>query len=155
MRKYEKLPEKYQSYHIIIFDGDCGLCETSVRFIIKHDRKSYFHFVSQSSSLGKYLLKKYRLDTIDSIVYISDNKAYSYSDGILEIIKHLDVPYRYLDTLRIIPKRLRDGIYKLIAKYRRDFFSKETHCIIVDDKTRARFLNQLQTLQKEKDDSLS
>lgn len=55
---------------IILFDGVCNLCEASVQFVIKYDKKDVFRFVALQSDLGKELIKHIGLDNknIDSVV---------------------------------------------------------------------------------------
>jgi len=126
---------------IILFDGVCNLCNGSVQFIIKHDSKSVFYFTSQQSKLGKKLIKKYRLEQFDSIVLVSDNRVYLYSDAIVEIVKELDSGLKHLYVFRFVPKTLRDKLYKLFAKYRYTIFGKKEYCMIPSKKLQKRFLH--------------
>ncbi|CAA6821526.1 MAG: Thiol-disulfide oxidoreductase [uncultured Sulfurovum sp.] len=130
-----------ENQNIILFDGVCNLCEASVQFIIKHDNKNYFYFTSQSSALGKKLLKKYDLDQVDSIALLQNNKAYTHSDAGLEIARHLDGWYKYLYVFRFVPRILRDGLYKLVAKYRYKVFGKKEHCMMPNEALKSRFLD--------------
>ena len=84
MRKSEETLKKYENYNIVLFDGVCNLCESSIQFIISHDSKQHFHFTSQTSELGKVLLEAYKLENIDSIIYLTKGKVYSYSTAALE-----------------------------------------------------------------------
>ena len=127
--------------NIILFDGVCNLCEASVRFIIKHDKKNYFYFASQSSKLGKKLLKEYHLEEIDGIVLIENNMAYIYSDAALKIAKNLDGYYKYLYAFRFIPKVFRDVLYKLVARYRYKVFGKKDSCMIPSSAFKDKFLD--------------
>jgi len=127
--------------NIILFDGVCNLCETSVQFIIKHDKNAYFHFASQQSEIGAKLLKKHKLEEFDTIVLISNNHAYLYSDALLEISKHLDGAIKYMAIFRFLPRSFRDFIYKIIAKYRYKFFGKKESCIMPTLEMQSRFLD--------------
>lgn len=129
-----------KNQNIILFDGVCNLCESSVQFIIKHDRQNYFHFASQSSELGQKLLKAYGLEQVDSIALITKEKAYIHSDAALEIAKNLDGWYKYLSVFRFIPKVLRDMLYKVVAKYRYKVFGKKDSCMMPSDTLKDRFL---------------
>jgi predicted DCC family thiol-disulfide oxidoreductase YuxK len=126
--------------NIILFDGVCNLCSFSVNFIIKHDKKGYFHFASIQSKIGKALIEKYDLKELDSIILVQDDKAYIYSDAVLCIAKELDGCYRYLYIFRFTPRVFRDAIYRVVAKYRYRVFGKKEYCMIPTKGIRCRFL---------------
>jgi len=126
--------------NIILFDGECNLCDFSVAFIIKRDTKGYFHFTSQSSKIGKKLIKKHQLQEIDSLILLSNHEIYLYSDAILEIAKHLDGWYHFLALFKFLPKTFRDRCYRLIAKYRYNFFGKKSSCIMPNKRILKRFI---------------
>jgi predicted DCC family thiol-disulfide oxidoreductase YuxK len=102
--------------------------------------KNYFHFASQTSDIGQELLKKHKLEEIDSIIFITNGKAYSHSDAALEVCKNLDGWYKYLYIFRFIPKVLRDILYKLVAKYRYKVFGKKDSCMMPSIELKDRFL---------------
>ena len=102
---------------IILFDGDCNLCNQSVQFIIKRDPKGYFKFASRQSSIGIQLLDQYNISkTIDSVILIDNNKAYTESDAILNICKYLKGSCKLLFILLIIPRPIRNLYYKKLQK---------------------------------------
>ncbi len=126
---------------IVLFDGVCNLCNSSVRFIIKHDSKAIFYFASQQSKYGKDLIKKHKLESFDSIILIRDDMIFLYSDAALEISKELDRGLKYIYIFRFIPKSIRDKIYKLIAKYRYIVFGKKESCMLPSKEIESRFLD--------------
>lgn len=118
------------NYSRILYDGWCHLCSASVQFVIRRDSKKIFRFVSLQSETGKLLLSRYFSSSSvpDSIVYIEDNKAYVRSEAILRILRRLGRGWQLLSLLRIIPVKLRDGIYDLIASSRFRLFGRRTSC---------------------------
>lgn len=126
--------------NIILFDGVCNLCDFSVQFVIKHDKNAYFHFAAQQSEVGQDLVKKYQLQTLDSIILIKDESIYTYSSAAIEIAKHLDGGWKYLAIFRFLPTVIRDFIYKLVAKYRYSIFGKKDVCMIPTLENEERFL---------------
>jgi predicted DCC family thiol-disulfide oxidoreductase YuxK len=115
-------------YHgIILFDGVCNLCSSSVQFIIKRDKHDYFRFVSLQSELGQEYIKDWKL-TQDSIVLIEFGKVYVESTAALRIAGHLSGLYPLLRAGLILPKFLRDAVYKLIARNRYKWFGKQESC---------------------------
>lgn len=126
---------------IILFDGDCNLCNQSVQFIIKRDPKEYFKFVSRQSSIGIQLLNQYNIsETIDSVILIDNNRAYTESDAILNICKYLKGSCKLLFILLIIPKPIRNFYYKKIAENRYKWFGKQNQCLIPTPDIKKRFL---------------
>jgi predicted DCC family thiol-disulfide oxidoreductase YuxK len=127
--------------NIILFDGVCNLCSFSVNFIIKHDKKGYFHFASIQSKRGKALIEKHGLKELDSIILVQDDKAYIYSDAVLRIAKESDGWYRYLYIFRFIPRVFGDAIYRVVAKYRYRVFGRRESCVISNRELLSRFLS--------------
>ncbi|WP_413790323.1 thiol-disulfide oxidoreductase DCC family protein [Bacillus thuringiensis] len=127
---------------IILFDGDCNLCNQSVQFIIKRDPKGYFKFASRQSSIGIQLLDQYNISkTIDSVILIDNNKAYTESDAILNICKYLKGSCKLLFILLIIPRPIRNLYYKKVAENRYKWFGKQKHCLIPTPDIKKRFLS--------------
>ena len=118
--------------NIIIFDGICNLCNSSVRFISKRDQNSKFTFLSQQSDEAKKLMEKYHFnyETIDTIILISNNEAFSKSDAVLEISKNLSGFWFLFSYFKIIPKCMRDFLYNFVSKNRYKFFGKTNSCKI-------------------------
>ncbi|MGG0255415.1 DCC1-like thiol-disulfide oxidoreductase family protein [Bacillus toyonensis] len=125
---------------IILFDGDCNLCNQSVQFIIKRDPKGYFKFASRQSSIGIQVLSQYNISkTIDSVVLIDNNKAYTESDAILNICRNLKRSCKLFFILLIIPKPIRNLYYKKVAENRYKWFDKQKQCLIPTPDIKKRF----------------
>ena len=125
---------------IIIYDGICALCSRSVRFIVTHDREKYFKFITNQSPDAQEFMKSHNLKG-NSIVVIDKGKLYEQSDAILEICKHLKGPIKYIYYFKFIPKTFRNVVYKIIAKYRYQWFGKLQVCDTPSEEIRARLLN--------------
>ena len=137
----------------VLFDGVCNFCDNSVNFIIEHDREGYFRFAPLQSDAGRELAAKIgfipagragerddELIPIDSVILLEDGKAYTHSTAALRILKRLGRPWSWLYALIVVPKAVRDLVYKLFAKYRYRFFGKRDQCMIPTPAVRARFL---------------
>ena len=125
--------------HIILFDGVCNLCNRSVQFIIKKDKKGIFKFASLQSTVGKELLKEFELpeDSFQSFIYIKND--FSRSDAALEIAKMLNGVWQFVYFFKIVPKFFRDPIYNLIARNRYKWFGKKDECRVPTSKMKERF----------------
>lgn len=124
---------------IVLMDGECTFCQASVQFIMKRDRGA-FHFASLQSELGHRLVQQYQVAHIDSVILIEQGKAYLYSDAALRIAAQLNAPWSLLKFTRVVPRLIRDMMYRLIAKNRYYLLKKQSVCHIPTENERARFL---------------
>lgn len=125
---------------IILFDGICNFCDASVQFIMRRDNGA-FKFASLQSDIGQELVTRHKLQGIDSLVLIEEDKAYTKSTAALRIAKRLKGLWSVLYIGIIIPKPLRDPLYDLFAKNRYRLFGKKDACMLPTKEERARFLS--------------
>lgn len=133
--------EKSITYHIL-FDGMCNLCNGTVLFIIRHDKKERFVFSSLQSHIAATLLAGLppTAEKMDSVVFIENGTIYTRSTAVLRIARRLGGGWSLFYGFIIIPPFLRDGIYDIIAKYRYRFFGKQEKCMIPSPELSRRFL---------------
>ena len=115
---------------IILFDGVCNLCTSSVQFIIRNDPKQHFRFASQQSIVGIELLTKYHIDInkTDSLVLIDQTKVYQKSTAALKIAKQLSNGWNLFYIFILVPAFIRNPIYDFIATNRYKWFGKTAIC---------------------------
>jgi predicted DCC family thiol-disulfide oxidoreductase YuxK len=138
----EMLAEAAGYSHLVIFDGVCNFCETSVNFIIDHDADGTFRFVPSQTALGEALQRKYAINTttLDTVVLIRDGELFTQSDAAVEIARELDGAWRWLSAVRFVPRPLRDWAYRLIARKRYEWFGRKQVCMVPTAEIRGRFL---------------
>ena len=138
--------------HIILFDGVCVLCESSVRFIIKRDKAGLFKFAPAQSKAGRQLQLDLGLDAMASqtLILIKHGEVYYRSDAALEIAGALSGPWKLLSLFKTIPRCLRDPVYNGIARRRYRWFGKKDSCMIPGDSFKQRFLEGTDVLETEK-----
>lgn len=127
---------------ILLFDGVCNMCNSSVQFIIKHDKKAQLKFAPLQSEIGEQLLAANGMRTayFDSLVFIEKGKVYTHSSAALGVCKYLNGLFPILQVFYIIPKFIRDVIYKWIGKNRYKWFGKREACMIPTPDVKSRFL---------------
>lgn len=127
---------------IILFDGVCNLCNGSVVFIIKRDKKDLFRFAAIQSDEGRELIKKHKIDTskVDSILLIDDERYFSKSTAALKIARHLSGGYPLLYGFMILPRFFRNWVYDIIARNRYKWFGKKESCMIPTPELKSKFL---------------
>jgi predicted DCC family thiol-disulfide oxidoreductase YuxK len=131
-----------KSKYIVFFDGVCNLCDRSVQFILKRDRKKRFLFGSLQSKTGQEYLHKYHLpaDKFHSFMLIEGNVLYTRSTAVLRMLKHLGRGWQLLYVFIYIPQPIRDGVYTLIATNRYKLFGKKDQCSLPTPDEKERFL---------------
>lgn len=129
---------------IILFDGVCNLCNRSVQYIIKRDKKDEFRFAALQSEIGKQLIQERNIDTskVDSIILIEPGVAYYVkSTAALIIGSSFGGFWKIANVLNLIPRQLRDIVYDLVAKYRYRWFGHKEECMVPTPALKAKFLD--------------
>ena len=133
--------DKLSLNKIVLFDGVCNFCESSVQFIIKHDKSNSLKFASLQSNLGQELLTKYNMPKkLEGVVFIENGKAYYKSSAALRIARYFGGFWRVLLIFGIFPVSITDFGYDIIAKNRYKWFGKKESCMIPTPEVRSRFL---------------
>lgn len=136
------------NHKVILFDGVCNLCNGTVVFIIKRDKRNVFKFATLQSEVAHDLLIPFSSNeknqessnALDSIILLENGKKHTKSSAALRIAKHLSGAYPLLYGLMIIPKFLRDWGYSIIAKNRYKWFGKKESCMIPTPELQKKFL---------------
>lgn len=132
-----------QGKQLILFDGVCNLCNKSVQYIIKRDRKHIFMFAPLQSVIGQQLIANYNIDTskTDSILlYVPEKGIHYRSAAALKISSKLTYPTRLLTIFWIFPTFLRDLVYSFIARNRYKWFGKRESCMVPTPELKDKFI---------------
>ena len=127
---------------IILFDGVCNFCNSSVNFVIERDKKSVIKFAALQSDAGQQLLQQFNLSPpeFNSFIFIAAGNIYTASTAALKVCKYLTALSPLLYGFIIVPRFIRDGIYNWISKNRYKWFGKKDQCMIPTPEVRSRFL---------------
>ena len=131
-----------RSAPVILFDGVCNLCNGFVQFVIRRDRVGRFRFASLQSAEGQALLTAHGLPAPtepESIVLIENGRAYSHSGAVLRLARHLP-GWRWLTAFRVVPRPVRDAVYRWVARNRYRWFGRQEACLLPTPELKARFL---------------
>lgn len=127
--------------HLVLFDGICHFCNSTVQRIIRNDPSGKFYFIPLQSETGSKMLDKCRHKiNADTIIFVKHNKCYTKSDAALLIAAEMKFPYPLLCFGFIVPRFLRNLIYDYIARNRYKWFGKSESCMVPDEKQKARFI---------------
>lgn len=128
--------------HLVFYDGECGLCDHFVQFLLKYDKKAQFAFAPLQGETAKRLLVSVPKE--DSLVlienYTSQNReVYQLGKGAFRILWLLGGPFRLLGWPFFFPPFFYNWGYRLIAKHRHQFFSSDV-CQLPDPNKKDLFL---------------
>src|SRR5687767_6364142 len=128
---------------LVLYDGVCGLCARSVRWILRHERDHALRFAPLQGVTAAALRVKHPEipTTLESVVLITNGKAYLRSTAFLHIAKHLRAPWRWIYAFRWLPGFVLNGPYRIIAATRYRIFGKSDACEIPSPAQRVRFLD--------------
>ena len=117
------------------------MCNGTVDFLLKRDRKKQFRYSTLQSETGKVLIQKFHIpEHTDSVILIHLNKVYFESDAAIEISSLLPYPWKLGIIFQMIPKIIRDKIYKWVAKNRYRWFGKRETCRVPTPEEKEFFL---------------
>lgn len=102
---------------ILFYDGECGLCNRVVRWILKHEKSQDLFFVSLDSDFAKTFLANENIDLekTNTLFFFKIGYLYSESDAALQIVDYLKWYWQCLKIAYVIPKVIRDKCYRVIA----------------------------------------
>jgi predicted DCC family thiol-disulfide oxidoreductase YuxK len=134
---------------IVLYDGVCGLCNRSVQFLLKHDKRGRFRFASLQSDFARKVLGRHGLDAKDlDTVHVVENydepdeRVLQRSDAVLRAGRELGGFWGASSAIvRVIPRPLRDLVYRLVATNRYRVFGKYDTCMLPEPNQRSRFLD--------------
>ena len=127
--------------NIVLFDGVCNLCNSTILFLIKHDTNHNLHFAATQTESGKNLMRQYNiLDEEKSVFFIKDGIVFSKSNAVIEIAKQITGWPHVFKFGLLFPAFIRDGIYNLIAKNRYALMGTRDSCSVPSKDHIERFL---------------
>ena len=126
---------------VILFDGTCAFCERSVKFIATRDN-GYFKFGASQNAEGQALLEKLGTsqEAARSLILIDDDRVYLRSDAALRIAQRLNAPWKYAGGLLLVPRPIRDLVYRGVAAVRYRLAGRSNACEIPPPEIRSRLI---------------
>jgi predicted DCC family thiol-disulfide oxidoreductase YuxK len=128
---------------VVLFDGVCNVCNAAVNFIIDRDPEARFCFASLQSGKGRELCAAHGLsEDVRTIVLVEDGAAYTESTAVLRIVRRLGAAWPLLYVAILLPRALRDVLYRFFAANRYRWFGKRESCRVPTPDIRRRFLSE-------------
>lgn len=128
---------------VVLFDGVCNFCNGAVNFILRQDVKGVFRFAALQSPAGQRLLAKHGLPTKDfhTFILIENGRVYQQSTAALRLLGRLPWYWQWAQFFWLVPRFLRDAVYRLIARHRYQWFGKKQRCRLPTPEVSSRFLS--------------
>ena len=128
---------------IILFDGVCNFCNSTVNFVLKNDRTKKLRFAPLQSVTGERLLKLHGINdqTLNTFIFVEQGKLYKASSAALRVAGYLPWYWKWSKVFWLVPRTFRDAVYYFIAKNRYKWFGKQESCMVPAAEWRSRFFN--------------
>ena len=129
---------------IVVFDGQCLLCNGWVQFLLRHDRSQRIRFASIQSAVGRQLLERAGLqfEGLQTLLVIDGERSWQHTAAILRVLHALGWPWRLAWVGWLVPAPLRDALYRWVARNRYRFWGRSATCMLPAPEHQARFLKQ-------------
>ncbi|WP_078292234.1 DCC1-like thiol-disulfide oxidoreductase family protein [Mycobacterium sp. D16R24] len=131
---------------VLLYDGVCALCNGAVKKILRDDKVGTMRFAALDSEYGEQVLARHpELVGVDSFVIVDNpgepiERIHIRSDGVLRIMDYLGNTRRAAVIARLVPRPIRDALYRLVARTRYRVFGQYDTCPVPPPEVRARFL---------------
>ena len=141
-RRDAAVPAFDDAHPIIVFDGECVMCSSFVRFVLRRDRAGRMRFLAAQTPLGEALYRHFGLEheTFETYVLLEGGRARVKSDAALRIFALLGLPWSFLATARLVPRLVRDAAYDFIARNRIRWFGARKACYAPSPDEAGRFI---------------
>lgn len=129
---------------IVVFDGQCLLCNGWVQFLLRHDQSQRIRFASIQSAVGQQLLARagLRVEGLQTLLVIDGERSWQHTAAILRVLHALGWPWRLAWVGWLVPAPLRDALYRWVARNRYRIWGRSATCMLPAPEHRARFLEQ-------------
>ena len=132
---------------VLLFDGVCNLCSRTVRFLVRRQPQDAstpgtFRFATLQSPAADLLLLAVNapVPLPESMIVVDGGRLYTHSDAALRLAKRLPFPWPLFTVFRIVPRPIRNALYRLVARNRYNWFGKKDACMVPTADLKARFL---------------
>ena len=125
---------------IVFFDGVCGLCNSAVDILLRADRRHVLRFAPLQGETAHLRLGTTADDAFTTLVLVDAHGRHEQSAAALRICQHVGGLWRLGAVFWLVPRPLRDGLYRFIARHRYAWFGQKPSCRLPSPAERDRFL---------------
>jgi predicted DCC family thiol-disulfide oxidoreductase YuxK len=145
-----ELPPDLPAGPVLLFDGECGLCNRVVRFLLRLDPTGRLRFAPLQGASAQEYLRRHGLPLQDfsTLVFVPDWSHREHPDfrlrtaGVIAALRTGGRRARILAAvLGAFPVAIRDAAYGVVARWRYRVFGPWRACPLPRPEWRARFLD--------------
>lgn len=127
---------------IVLFDGVCNFCNSSVNFVMRKDNSDYFRFLPLQSDKGKSIVSKFNLDpeNLQTVILLERGRVYTKSTAAIRIARKLRGGWKLFYGFVIVPAFIRDVMYNFVARNRYKWWGKRDVCMVPTPDVKNKFL---------------
>jgi predicted DCC family thiol-disulfide oxidoreductase YuxK len=140
-REDDAIPAFPDDRPVFVFDGVCVLCSGGAAWLMKHDKKRRFRLATAQSPLGAALYAHYGIDWNETYLLVSNGLPYAKSSGYLQMCRIVGGWWTAFLVLQLVPRRLRDWGYDIVARNRYRWFGKVAYCQLIPEEMRVTLLD--------------
>jgi predicted DCC family thiol-disulfide oxidoreductase YuxK len=136
---------------VLLYDGECGLCNRAVRMLLRIDRGAVLRFATLQGVPGQDWLGRHglALDNFSTLVFVRDWEGgdggpgdYALrTDGLAAALETCGGLGTMLAWIRFVPRPVRDGAYKLVSRLRYRIFGEWRPRPLARPEFRERFID--------------
>lgn len=133
---------------IVFYDGVCGFCNGTVRFLAERDRADRFRFAPLQGALARELLLAHdaspsSLDTMYTLVDygLPTERVFSRARGILRVTRELGGIWSLVALFGVLPDAVLDAGYGLLARNRYRIWGRYDECPLPPPELRRKFVD--------------
>lgn len=130
---------------LMVFDGHCNACSAGVRTVLRADRAGDIRFTSIQSPYGRHLAGRFSINADDpsTFLFFDRGRPLTESDAAIALARRLPAPWSFLTVVALVPRALRDGVYRFVARHRYRLAGRRGTCMVPPPEHRARFVEDV------------
>lgn len=139
------MADTHTNHPIMLFDGDCAMCNGAVHFVLDHEKEPVLRFAALQSDVGQSYLKQFGLPTatFSSYIIVEGDQHYTQSRAVRRMTHHMGGVWRHIGkSTALVPASLADWLYDLGFRNRYKLFGKVNSCRLLPPEVTQRFLSQ-------------
>lgn len=126
---------------LLLFDGECGLCDRFVQWVVEQDKAGLFHFAPLQGDTARCLRESMEIpEGLDTAVLVQSGVVYLRSSAVFQVLRQLSAPWNWLGGFGVLPRFLTDPAYRLVARVRHVLMGGRSACRLPMGDEETRFL---------------